>query len=135
MAGEERLDEVRRYLVDLAGVIAAPLSLLPEFGHRPKFEGQFVELEGEVFSLAYTERGVESRRKTTTDVDELNYWVMEGVTFSMATDWEVRHRNDSADFRVGLFTKQMELLGQLSERWLDRYRNENGRVLKEVGLA
>jgi hypothetical protein len=53
----------------------------------------------------------------------------------MATDWELRHRDDTQDFRVGLFTKQFELLGKLSPTWVARQKAELGHILDEVGLV
>jgi hypothetical protein len=93
-----------------------------------------VEEADGVFSLVVVERGEETGRRVADNLDELKYWVFEGVTFSMASDWELEHRVEGQDSRILLFEKQLELLGLLSARWPERYRREHRGVLREVGL-
>jgi hypothetical protein len=70
------------------------------------------------------ERGEELEHRTTRDADELLYWSFRTTTFSIATNWEARHRDESQDFRVGLWAKQAELLHQLNPLWAQRWRRE-----------
>ena len=80
-----------------------------------------------------TERGQELSRRTTDDVDELLYWVFEAATFGVACDWEVRHRVEGEDVRIGIFRHQFDLLDQLDPTWTDRRRRELGPILDELG--
>ena len=66
------------------------------------------------------ERGRELEHRTTVDLDELLYWVFESATFGLASEYEVRHRDKSADFRRLLFNHQLELLGLIDLRWRAR---------------
>lgn len=66
-----------------------------------------------------------------SDLDELLYWIFKGATFSMAADFEVAHRRENEDFRRILFSKQIELLSQLSPEWALRMAEEHNRTLQD----
>lgn len=119
----------------LARAIDAPEDLVPTFGWSRDGGYPFIEWSGDAMHWVVRERGAELERRTTLDRDELLYWVFEFVTFSMAADWELRHRDDTEDFRRALFTKQFELLGRLHRPWVARCKAELGPILGEVGLA
>jgi hypothetical protein len=70
------------------------------------------------------ERGQLLEHRTTSDPDELLYWSFQSTTFSLASHWEVRHRDESQDFRVGLWAKQAELLHRINPVWAQRWRRE-----------
>jgi Immunity protein 63 len=81
------------------------------------------------------ERGLVFDHRTTRDPDELLYWSFETTTFSLASDWEVRHRDESQDFRIGLWAKQAELLHRLNPNWAQRWLRElAARQPADVGL-
>jgi hypothetical protein len=54
---------------------------------------------------------------------------MSDVTFSLASEYERRHRVSGRDFRRLLFQKQIDLLGQLNADWALRRQHEIERVL------
>lgn len=70
------------------------------------------------------ERGQLLEHRTTRDPDELLYWSFEATTFSLASRWEARHRDEANDFRIGMWAKQAELLSRLNPRWAERWRRE-----------
>jgi hypothetical protein len=107
---------------------------LPTFDAHRGDATPYIELRGPVMHYVLSERGQELERRTTTDVDELLYWVAADLTFELACDWEVRHRNDDEDFRIGLFTKQFELLASLSPEWVARRKADLGTILTDIGL-
>jgi Immunity protein 63 len=81
------------------------------------------------------ERGLVLDRRTTRDPDELLYWSFQTTTFSLASDWEVRHRDESQDFRGGLRAKQAELLHRLNPNWAQRWLRElAARQPADIGL-
>lgn len=88
-----------------------------------------VEVCGDSYHYVVTERGTEFERRRTTDTDELLFWLMSDVTFSLASEYELRHRVDGRDFRRLLFQKQIELMGQLNADWSERKKQEIERVL------
>jgi len=75
------------------------------------------------------ERGEEIDRKTTDNLGTLLYWIFADITFSMACKYELRNRNNAKDCRRIIFEKQEELLGTLSENWLQKEKEEHQIIL------
>ena len=131
------LAEIEAEVLRLAGGIDAPSRLLPTFGTSRDGGHPHIEvggIHGLQLSWVVRERGEEWERRTTLDLDELLYWTFEAVTFSMASDWEVKHRVDGQDSRRLLFSHQLELLDRLDSAWGERRKRELGPLLREVGL-
>lgn len=82
------------------------------------------------YHLVVTERGSELERKRTADVDELLYWVMEGLTSAISWDHEAAHRREGEDSRRQGFARQIELLASLSPEWAERRRREQAEILR-----
>mgnify|MGYP001011352259 CR=1 FL=1 len=118
----------------LGRTLDAPDHLLPTFDSPRGDATPYIELRGSEMHYVVSERGHEYERRTTIDLDEFLYWAAADITFGLACDWEVHHRNDGEDFRVGLFTKQFELLASLRPEWVGRRKAELGPILSEVGL-
>jgi len=88
-----------------------------------------VEVRADSYHYVVTERGSEFERRRTTDPDELLFWLMSDVTFSLASEYELEHRVFGRDFRRLLFQKQIDLMGQLNADWSERKKQEIERVL------
>lgn len=84
---------------------------------------------GDAYEFILCERGVELQRRRTADLDELLYWIIEGLTASMSWDYELRHRREGEDSRRQAFAKQVELLSQLSDEWAKRQEAEQAEIL------
>lgn len=119
---------------ELARKIRAGEGLLPTFGWSRDGGYPHVECDGETMHWVVRERGSELDRRSTTDVDELLYWVFQSVTFTMASTWSARRPRPGVEFRVGLFKRQFTLLGKLDPTWVTRRKAELGPILDEVGL-
>jgi len=65
------------------------------------------------------------------DEDELMYWIFEGITFRMASQYELHHRVPKRDFRRILFQRQLELLEELSPAWRARGEREQAETLAQ----
>lgn len=73
--------------------------------------------------------------RTTRDPDEVLYWAFVAATWQVASDWELRHRAEEADPRVGVWAKQAELLARLDPVWAQRWRRElAARIPHDVDL-
>jgi len=120
-------DEVTR----LAAAIGAPTGYLPTYGHSEDFARPHIEFDGAQFHFVVVERGQELERVSSPDPQEIVYRVFEAVTFSMASDYEVRHRRPWRDTRRLLFDKQLELMGKLSPEWKMRTQARLDEALKE----
>lgn len=90
-----------------------------------------IERNENTFFYVVTERGQEFERRTTSDPDELLYWLVSDLTWAMASEYELQHRFAEQDFRRLLFKKHLELLSRVSSQWSERKRVEYDKVLDE----
>ncbi|MEJ2229130.1 MAG: Imm63 family immunity protein, partial [Alphaproteobacteria bacterium] len=84
---------------------------------------------GDAYFYVISERGHEFKRRATTDLDELLYWVLRDFVFSVAVDFEVRHRRMGQDSRRLMFAKEMELMSLISSEWATRLEGEHKDIL------
>jgi len=75
------------------------------------------------------ERGEIYFEKTTKDVDELLYWIMDNFISSYSYKFELKNRTRGQDFRRIAFSKQIELFGLISDEWKVKKENEIKKVL------
>jgi Immunity protein 63 len=102
------------------------------FHTNPQHDGSpHVERRDSEYHYVVTERGSEFERKTTSESDEVLYWLLSDVTFSAACSYELAHRIAGQDFRRLLFAKDVELLEQLSSGWAERKKMEIADILAE----
>ncbi|MFD7729407.1 Imm63 family immunity protein [Kitasatospora phosalacinea] len=85
----------------------------------------FVEVRDGALHWVVVDRGRELQRRTTTDLDELLYWIAVDATGPAARRWE-RQRRDrfpaGRDVRIGRLAKQLDLLRGLDAGWAARFR-------------
>ena len=83
----------------------------------------FIEVsEGPVYRLVAYERGRRLMSKETRKLDEILYWALYEVTWTMAYSWAVQHPVEGEEPRFTTFRRQEELLGTLDPRWAERAR-------------
>lgn len=124
------LSSIERQIRDLSGPLGAPATNLPTFGESRHDGTPHIEV-GTTYDFVVCERGSEFERRSTTDLDELFYWVFATITFSMACDFELRHRRAGEDFRRQLFAQQVALLSALSPDWAAKEEAEHARILEQ----
>jgi hypothetical protein len=128
------MDTIRKQVDQRAALIGAPSDYLPTYGRSEQTGRPHIEVSRDgPMEYVVAERGSEFERRTTVRRDDLLYWIFQSVTFSMASKYEVQHRNPDEDFRKQLFTKQFELLDQLDPAWTERLKRELGSLLKDAG--
>jgi hypothetical protein len=114
----------------LAARINAPGKYLPTY--QTSLDGAHPHIEIDAAGLMHLiciERGQEVDHRTTTNVDELLYWIFSGVTFSMACNYELNNRVPNKDFRRLLFSHQESLLGLMSASWQEREHAQHAEIL------
>ena len=126
--------DVQAHMEETASRIGAPSSHLPAIGASRQDGSLHIEITDQ-FHLVARERGQELQRRSTTDVDELLYWVFASATSAMASDWERRHGRPGDDSRRHWFSRQVELLASLSPHWAERKTAEHRRILNRYPLA
>jgi len=124
------LDEIKGKVNDISLLIEAPEELLPTYGISRDFAYPHIEIDEIGYHFVIVERGEELNRKTSKDIDDLMYWVFESVTFSMASDYELKHRVENQDSRKLLFKTQLDMIGKISEKFAERLQAEFDQILK-----
>jgi hypothetical protein len=85
----------------------------------------FIEVsEGPVYRLVAYERGKRLFAKETRELDEILYWALHEVTWSMAYDDAVGNPVEGEERRVTTRRRHEELMGRLDPRWGERTRAE-----------
>ena len=113
----------------LAAKIGAPRDHLPHLRGDPEIQIN-VEVDKGSYAWVLTERGKERERRITRNVDDVLYWLIYDVTFSMACEYELAHRIEGQDFRRVLFARQIALLDTLDRRWALRTVDSLNAILK-----
>jgi hypothetical protein len=124
------LPEIEAEVQTLAQHIGASANGLPTYGYSRDGGYPHVEVDSTHYHYVVVERGRELKRKTTTVLDELLYWVLADVTHSMAFSYELKHRIKDQDPRRKAFAKQIELLQLISPAMAARRASELEEILK-----
>jgi len=93
------------------------------------FGDPHVEIVCGKYHYVVSERGSECERKSTTDEDELLYWLISGVVHEKAGNFELKHRVKGRDFRRILFAKEIELMRRISDEWAERMADDIQKIL------
>lgn len=88
-----------------------------------------VEVDGDTYVRVVTERGQESERRATRDLDEFLFWMISGTVFDMASAHELAHRIAGQDSRRLLFAKKIELFARLGPDWAKRAVEHTNAIL------
>jgi hypothetical protein len=101
------LEDIKNLVDILAEKINAPKYLLPTYGQSIDGAHPHIEIDknGQLY-YAIIERGEELKRDFAVDTDDLLYRVFADITFSMASDYEVKHRIETEDFRRQMFANK-----------------------------
>ncbi|PAB60339.1 Imm63 family immunity protein [Anaeromicrobium sediminis] len=111
------LEQIKAKVFDLAKRINAPVIFMPTFGINKDSAQPEIRVDESRYHYVIIERGQELQHKITKDLNELLYWTFEDITFSMASDFELKNRNAEQDFRRILFDKQLKLLSLINEEF------------------
>ena len=126
------LAEIEAEVARLAKRVSAPSNAYPTFGYTADFGRPHIEIESRQYHYVVVERGAEVLRESTSDPNELLYWIFEGVTFSMACAYELAHRIPGQDFRRLMFSKQVELLSSIDPDMARRGKDEIAKTLRNA---
>jgi hypothetical protein len=125
------LSEIKAEVDRRTVLIGASGFVLPTYGRTEDFARPHIEADSRGYHYVVVERGRELERITTRELDELLYHIFQSITFSLAMDFECKHRIAREDCRRQIFCHQVELLSRLDRRWAARCAQEQNRVLEE----
>lgn len=126
------LPQIKAEVDRLASIIGGSRdSSLPTYGRTEDCGQPHIEVDQVNYHFVIVERGNENKRVSTPDLDHLLYLIFECVTFSLAGQYEVKHRVQTQDFRRIMFQHQIELLSQLSGAWAGRRAQDLDLVLRK----
>jgi len=125
------LRHVRKKVKELSKKIEAPKHSIPTFGYSEQSGLPHIESTGHEYHYVVCERGSEFSRKTTTDLNELLFWIFDSITFSMACKLELENRRENEDFRIQLFQIQEKLIAQIDNDYSERLKLEHDKLLNK----
>lgn len=128
-------DDLRKRLEIELQKIDGDIGLLPEINNSNDFAKPFIEIDKYGYNYVCRERGEEVFRKIPLDIDELLYEVFDNLTFEIATNWEVKNRKDNEDFRLQLFSKQVDLMTGIDKDFGKRLNDRLQSILKFAPLT
>ncbi|MCL6690862.1 immunity 63 family protein [Pseudomonas sp. R3.Fl] len=126
------IEDIQVCVYELGKKVGAPRSLLLVRGNSPEDGSPHVEINSNGFEYVCSERGCEIYRKHTDIVEELLYWIMSGVVFRLASDYELANRVEGVDFRRLYFSKYISIFGEISGEWKERASNEVLEILEST---
>lgn len=124
-----RLQKLKEEIEKLAKRINAPEEFLPTYNVSEDFARPHLEIHGEELHWVIIERGQELQRRKTFNLEELLFWVFDGITFEMATELEISNRRKEEDSRVQLFEIQETLMGEINPRYSKILHNKHQKLL------
>lgn len=124
--------EIKKNFLEVCKKINAPQNLVFYNTSPSNWGGAHIKIDKKGYHYIGTERGKEIEHKITNDSDELLYWLLDEVIFSMASEFELSHRIEGQDFRRILFAKSLELFELAGNpKWVEMYKKEVANVLKK----
>ncbi|WP_311239214.1 MULTISPECIES: Imm63 family immunity protein [unclassified Xanthomonas] len=90
-----------------------------------------VEFHDGLYHYVIVERGTKFQHRTTSDPDEVLYWLTSNVVGEVASTYEVQNRNPLQDSRRIMFAKHEELMSALHAHWGERSRYEHEKILEQ----
>jgi hypothetical protein len=125
------LSEIKEKVDCLAKKVSVSGYYLPTYGHSEDGARPHIEVDACGYHYVVVERGQELKRFITSDLNELLYQIFEAITFSLACDYELKHRIENQDSRRIMFQHQIKLLSQLSKEWSVREIQQHQQILCE----
>ena len=124
-------DELKLEVLKLSKIINVPEHLIPTFDYSKDFARPHIEIQEQEYHFVIIERGQELERRKTFEIKEILFWIFDGITFSMASDLEVKNRKEGEDFRIQLFSIQENLIHQISPEFCKILKTKHSKLLNK----
>ena len=94
-------------------------------------EGYYCYADKDGYHYRYVERGIVQKHHITQSLFEVTYWVMESWIFSVAVEYERKHRITDQDSRRIIFQKELQLFEVLGHDYKYRAENDIKKILED----
>jgi hypothetical protein len=125
----KQLKEIEQIINELAKIIGAKKDQLPTYGTSIDCACPHIEVHDDWYHYIVVERGEELSKKSTTDFNELIYYVFENTTHTLAFDYELKNRIENQDSRRIAFSKQIELMTVIDKKMGERIKADITEIL------
>ena len=115
-------------LLQRAGLPADGFKIVP----GPIFnEGLYYEIHGATHIIGYFERGTNNILIQTNNIDELYYYIVEGIVSNYAIDYELKHRIPFQNCNRIYYDKMLEWMKKIDESYYERFQSDFYKMLDE----
>lgn len=125
------INDIRKKIHSLGKKISIPNGRLNVFDTSPGDGRPHVSFDNNQYNYVYAERGVEFSRKTSDKLNELLYWIMSDIIYSIAFQYELENRIEHRDGRRIIFQKVIQLMGELDPLWALKAQEEIDSILSK----
>lgn len=128
------LEEVKQKVYSLCKKIDLDINsnLLPMFSESEHIfsEGASIYVSNSKYYYVIMERGKINKKYERENLDDILYPLFESITFSLACDYELKHRRDNEDSRKQIWEKQLKLLGKIDVHFEENCEKEIKSILE-----
>ena len=124
-------DEIKKRFFELNKKFQSKNDVFPlKFFIRHDGGGRHIEYDstGKI-SLIGTDRGTDTCRLETYDIDELMYWIFRSAANARGRSYQREHRQPTEDARKVWFPIAVEEISRISKEWGDRMKKEQEEIL------
>ncbi|SDR66319.1 Imm63 family immunity protein [Christiangramia echinicola] len=119
----------------LARIIAVSEKHKPTFGSiNNDFKPYIFQDYKNNLHYIFKERGEIVYEKSTSDFDEILFWIFEDITSTLSYDFELKNRIEDQDFRRIAFNHQVKLRTKLNKVWGERTIKKHNKIIEAIPL-
>lgn len=124
-------EELKLEILRLSKIINVPEHLIPTFDYSKDFARPHIEIQEQEYHFVIIERGQELERRKAFEIKEILFWIFDKITFSMASDLELKNRKEGKDFRIQLFSIQENLIRQINPEFCKILKTKYSKLLNK----
>lgn len=129
-----KLEELQELIYEYGNKIGLPpdSNLYPMFSSSGNVfsDGGTIYIDKDEYNYIIMERGKINNHYKSSNLEDILYQIFKIITNSLASKYELEHRNNKEDSRQIRWKKQMELLGKINLNFIATRQNEIEKILK-----
>ena len=130
-----KIGEIRDIIIELGVKIGLEKEseLFPMFTEQGRVfsDGNSVYVTETEYHYVVMERGKVNECYRGEHLDDILYPVFNDITFTLAMEYEIEHRNNDVDSRKERWRKQLELLEAIDIKFVETRKKEIEEILKK----